>query len=654
MQSPRTLCISPVFLFSIFFLLPLSRPLQFKISRFNAGEKNILYEGDAVSFNEAIELNRADYSCRVGRATFAQPLHLWDPATGDLSDFTTHFSFTINTLNTSKYGSGFAFFLAPVDFRIPPNSAGGFLGLFNTTTFYSTSRNQIVSVEFDSTPNPEWDPPTEHVGINVNSIESITHMNWNVTLHGGNVGNAWITYHGATKKLSVFLTYEKNPVFHARANLSYDVDLRKMLPEFVSVGFSGATGTYQERHIIHSWEFNSTLSVNDPKRQLKAIWIVLLALFLGALISGAAVGWMVVHRRKRMTTKKLGGKMINFISINDDLDRGVGPKRFSYEELVSATNDFSNEGKLGQGGFGAVYRGFLSDLGVQVAVKRISRGSKQGRREYITEIKVISQLRHRNLVQLIGWCHERGEFLLVYEFMPNRSLDYHLFAEKSSVTWQTRYKIAVGLGSGLLYLHEEGEQCVVHRDIKTSNVMLDSSFNAKLGDFGLARLMDHELGPQTTDPAGTLGYLAPECISTGKASKESDVFSFGVVALEIGCGRKALELKDGEYMVRLVEWVWELYIGNRLLDAADKRLGMRFDEKQMELLLIVGLWCAHPDPGLRPSIKQVMKVLDFEADAPQLPNQFPFVVNRTPSFPPQFPILSSQSSISCSFISTGR
>lgn len=177
---------------------------------------------------------------------------------------------------------------------------------------------------------------------------------------------------------------------------------------------------------------------------------------------------------------------------------------------------------MGQGGFGAVYRGILIDLNMAVAVKKISRGSKQGKKEYKTEVKTCSQLRHRNLLQLIGLCHDRGEFMLVYEFMPNGSLDFHLVSKKSTgtpLTWTTRYKISLGLTSALLYLHEEWKRCAVHRDIKSSNIMPDTDFNVKLGDFGLALLVDHELGPRTTGLAGTLGYMAPEYISTGRAVK---------------------------------------------------------------------------------------------------------------------------------------
>ncbi|CAL8151015.1 unnamed protein product [Prunus armeniaca] len=179
--------------------------------------------------------------------------------------------------------------------------------------------------------------------------------------------------------------------------------------------------------------------------------------------------------------------------------------------------------------------------------------------------------------------------------MPNGSLDSHLFKEQSLLTWETRYKIAQGLASGLFYLHKEGEQCVLHRDIKSSNVMLDSNFIPKLGDFGLARLVDHGKQSQTTILAGTMGYMAPDYLNTGKAYKESDVYSFGVVALEIACGRKPIDPKYGSSQINMVEWVWELYGEDRVIEAADPKLCGDFVEKQMECLMIVGLWCAHPE-----------------------------------------------------------
>ncbi|XP_076950474.1 L-type lectin-domain containing receptor kinase IX.2-like [Bidens hawaiensis] len=317
----------------------------------------------------------------------------------------------------------------------------------------------------------------------------------------------------------------------------------------------------------------------------------------------------------------LGG-IAAFPSIDDDFDSRTGPRRYLLRDLIVATNNFSDANKLGQGGFGCVYKGYLSREDILVAVKKISQDSNQGKKEYMTEVKVISSLRHRNLVKIIGWCHDEAQFLLVYELIPNGSLDNYLFFKKCILTWDLRYIIAKGLASALLYLHEECEQYVIHRDIKASNIMLDSGFNAKLGDFGLARLVDHGLSLQSSMLAGTLGYMAPECVLTGKASKESDVYSFGVVALEIACGKKAIHTADDEYF-RLIEWVWGLYERSELLSGVDPMLNNEFNTKEVECLMMVGLWCSHPDRGLRPSIHQAIQVLKFEGALSNLPTKMP-------------------------------
>ncbi|PPD95214.1 hypothetical protein GOBAR_DD07753 [Gossypium barbadense] len=547
---------------SFLFLFPCVNSVHFKIPRFNPEATGILYEGDARPFVGYVEFNYISYLCRVGRVSYSRDVPIWDSRTNQVADFTTSFSFNIDTQGKtlSNYAAGLAFFLAPAGFDIPPNSAGGFLGLFNTTTSDS-SRNQIVLVEFDTYSNSEWDPPVQHIGINTNSIASAKYTPWNFSLYDGKTADAWISYNATAQILSVTLNYKNTSISKNNFTLSHHVDLKEILPEWVKVGISAATSHKSERHRLLSWEFSSK--------------------------------------------------------------RGAGPRRFSYNDLVVATNNFSNQRKLGEGGFGAVYKGYFNDSDTTVAVKKISRGSRQGRKEYITEIKIISRLRHRNLVQLLGWCHDGGEFLLVYDFMPNGSLDKHLFGKKTPINWPCRYKIARGLATALLYLHEEWEQCVVHRDIKSSNVMLDSSFNVKLGDFGLARLMDHELGPLTTGLAGTLGYMAPEYIRTGRASKASDVYSFGIVALEIATGRRSVDPIEENSQIGLVEWDWHLYGTGNLLSAVDERLHAEFDEEQIECLMIVGLWCAHPDSSLRPSIRQAIQVLDFDVALPNLPLEMP-------------------------------
>ncbi|KAF2325646.1 hypothetical protein GH714_031806 [Hevea brasiliensis] len=536
-------------------LLPLANSVYFNVDRFGPETTNVLYRGDAMQSVGVVELNsKYTYTCRVGWAVYAERVLLWDSNTGKLSDFTSHFSIIINTQGLAQYGHGLAFFLGPSGFEIPPNSAGGFLGLFNTSTMDSS--NQIVMVEFDSYPNEEWDPKplVEHVGINNSSLASAVYTPWNASFHSGDTADVRVTYNATTKNFSVFWTYLETSSPQENTSLFYIIDLMEVLPEWVTIGFSASTG---------------------------------------GTIVGILIAWR--RRRRKQTMARKDGEKRNSTAINEDLERRVGPRRFSYEDLVSATNNFSKERMLGKGGFGAVYKGYLIDMDLAIAVKKISRGLDRVKRSILP------------------------------------SLDDHLFGSKSTLTWAVRYKISLGLASALLYLHEEWEQCVVHRDVKSSNVMLDSNFNAKLGDFGLARLTDHELGPQTTGLAGTVGYLAPEYIRTRRASKESDVYSFGVVALEIASGKRAIDQIEQEHEMNLVEWIWELYGRGKLHLAADKKLRTDYEEQQVECLMIVGLWCAHPDHNLRPSIRQAIHVLNFEAAIPNLPAKMPMPIFRVPS-----------------------
>ncbi|GKC61932.1 L-type lectin-domain containing receptor kinase IX.1-like protein, partial [Tanacetum coccineum] len=534
------------------FFLPFSESIYFEITRFSADATNIHYTGDAVPSFGVIQLNQLDWQMRVGHAIYADPVQIWDSKSQKLSDFSTHFTFIVDTEGRSFYGDAFSFFLAPYGFQIPPNSAGAFLA--------DTLRMLGFLIML---------PPL----------------------------------------LSLSWRYVAENTSQDNNNRSYNVDLRQVLPEWVTIGFSGTTGINVERHILQYWEFsssfNTTQTREDSSKKLKLA--VGLAVLLGVVVAGGMVAYAIYWKIHRRSTRELLDTIPLTSLINDDLERGAGPKRFSFRDLALATNNFADDLKLGEGGFGCVYRGYLLREGIVVAVKKTSQGSKQGMKEYITEVKIISSLRHRNLVQLIGWCHDQTQFLLVYEFLPNASLDYYLFCKKSPLEWDVRYKIAMGLASALLYLHEECEQCVVHRDIKASNIMLDSGYNSKLGDFGLARFMDHELGFRTTGLAGTLGYMSPEYVTTGKASKESDVYSFGVVALEIACGRKVTDGVDPNSDLGLVHWVWDLLGKDELLSGVDLMLNNVFDEKEAECLMRVGLWCAHPDSRLRLSISQAIQ-----------------------------------------------
>jgi serine/threonine protein kinase len=222
----------------------------------------------------------------------------------------------------------------------------------------------------------------------------------------------------------------------------------------------------------------------------------------------------------------------------DDLEGlSKGPHKFSYKELKIATNSFNPQHLLGRGGFGSVYKGKLRDTGVMIAVKKIDQNSKQGGREFFAEVSIISRIKHRNLVQLQEWCCERGQLMIVYDYVPNKSLDKILFHDHEGkivdFTWDLCNNVLIGVASTLAYLHEEWEHCVVHRDVKPSNVMLDQDFNLCLGDFGFPRLITPTKNAQTTMLAGTIGYMAPELATTCVATTNSDVFRYGILALEV-------------------------------------------------------------------------------------------------------------------------
>ncbi|GKU98686.1 hypothetical protein SLEP1_g11658 [Rubroshorea leprosula] len=481
------------------------------------------------------------------------------------------------------------FFLAHVEFQIPPNSAGGFLGLFNTTTSYFPL-NKIVTVEFDTFNNPEWDPQDvqSHVGINNNTIASVVYTSWDASFHNEDITDVMVSYNSTTKNLSVSWSSQttKNPL--ENSSLSCQIDLAKVLPEWVTIAFSAATGQYVEQHTLRSWQFHSSLDSKETIRNLsiKIKIVVGTVVPVVVLLIGAFLASIIIKKRKKGKKK---AEAMNLTSINDDFEKGTGPNRFSYQDLASASNNFSQDRKLGEGGFDAVYKGYLANIDMLIVVKRISKRSKLGKKEYVTGVKIISQLSHWNLVQLIGWCHEK-----------------------------------------ILYLHEGWEQCILHRDIKSSNIMLDSNFNAKFGDFGLAKLMDHDVGQMTTGLAGTLGYMAPEYIRTRKASKESDVYSFGVVILEITTGRKSTDWMD-ESNVGMLEWVWDLYGKGRVLSGVDEKVQENFDERQADCLMIVGLWCIHPYSSSRPSIRQAIQVLNFEAPMPSFPPKMPVPIYCVPT-----------------------
>ncbi|KAK4551999.1 hypothetical protein RGQ29_032215, partial [Quercus rubra] len=306
----------------------------------------------------------------------------------------------------------------------------------------------------------------------------------------------------------------------------------------------------------------------------------------------------IIRERKRLQT-------------NDDeelLGIDVRPFTFSYAELKTATEEFNPANKLGEGGFGPVYKGTLID-GRVVAVKQLSAASHQGKNQFVTEIAIISAVQHRNLVKLYGCCVEANKRLLVYEYLENKSLDQALFGERSlNLSWSTRYNICLGVARGLAYLHEESRLRIVHRDVKAGNILLDSDLIPKISDFGLAKLYDDNKSHISTGLAGTIGYLAPEYAMRGHLTEKTDVFAFGIVALEIVSGRRNSDSSLEEEKMYLLEWAWQLHENNREVDLVDDRLS-EFNEEEVKQVMGVSFLCTQSSPTLRPSMSRVVAML---------------------------------------------
>jgi hypothetical protein len=326
-------------------------------------------------------------------------MHLWDKASGNLTDFTTHFSFVIDSQNNTNYADGLAFFLAPNGLTIPKDSAGGALGLASRDQVLNSTDNPFVAVEFDIFFNPDVDPPGVHVGIDINSIKSVANVSWlgaNISIFEGRTNEALISYN-STYDLSVLFTGLINNTT-VWQSLSYNIDLRDHLPEWVTIGFSATIGDFFAMHTIRTWNFTSTLEdtnvtkptvaespiprlnpAPNPRKNNRLGLAIGLGVGGSFLVGGFALFLFCLWKRKKSYTAE---DLAFDRCMDDEFQRGTGPKRFSFKELAHATNNFNDEEKLGQGGFGGVYRGFLQDINSFVAIKRVSKGSKQGIKEY--------------------------------------------------------------------------------------------------------------------------------------------------------------------------------------------------------------------------------------------------------------------------------
>ncbi|CAK9170367.1 unnamed protein product [Ilex paraguariensis] len=399
-------------------------------------------------------------------------------------------------------------------------------------------------------------------------------------------------------------------------DLSYN-NLSGPVPRFTSKRFNivgnpliCAKGSEQNCNGMTLMPMSMTLNSSQTERLQERPKSHKLALAFGSslgCICLLTVGFgMFLWRRQRH-------KQQTFFDANDMQHEEVSLgnlKRFQFRELQIATDNFSSKNILGKGGFGHVYKGYLQD-GTALAVKRLQDGSAMGGdRQFQTEVEMISLAVHRNLLRLYGFCMTATERLLVYPYMSNGSVASRLKA-KPVLDWCTRKRIALGAARGLLYLHEQCDPKIIHRDVKAANILLDDYCEAVVGDFGLAKLLDHQDSHVTTAVRGTVGHIAPEYLSTGQSSEKTDVFGFGILLLELITGQRALEFgKAANQKGAMLNWVKKIHQEKKLNELVDKDLKNNFDQIELEEMVQVALLCTQYLPGHRPKMSEVVRMLE--------------------------------------------
>ncbi|KAL4284723.1 hypothetical protein GQ457_16G023810 [Hibiscus cannabinus] len=620
-------------LFSCFFFFPVfaqTQPTNFIFNGFNGSESNFTLDHGASISRPAGALkltNKSRYT--IGHAFYSEPIQMPGDKSSSFS-FSTTFVLAIVPSSSGRGGYGLAFTLSPSK-QFPGAFAEHYMGIFNPENDGSPS-NHIFAVEFDTVNghNEGADSDGNHVGININSMDSTmsrpaayfidnTEEMEELVLESGDRIQAWIEYDGNFVNVTICPLNISKP---SKPLISYPIDLAPFVQNTAYVGFSASTGVKTSSHFILGWSFstNGTAPVLDisalpmapskektrPSYDHRVIGLIVALSTVTVLLLGILICFTLYKRNVKSE------------NLEDwELDC---PHRFRYKDLHAATKGFKQSEVTGVGGFAVVYKGVLPTTGTEVAVKKITQtqSSIQGVREFVAEIESLGRLRHKNLVYLQGWCKKKNDLLLIYDYIPNGSLYSLLFHPKQGfvLNWQQRFNIIKGIAAGLLYLHEEWELVVVHRDVKSSNVLIDADMNARLGDFGLARLYDHGTDWHTTNVVGTIGYIAPELARNGKASTSSDVFAFGVLLLEIVSGRKPVDSRN----FFLVDWVIECHQKGRILDAMDAKLNSSYVVEEVKLVLLLGLLCSHPKPEIRPSMRRIGRYLNGDEHLPAIDN----------------------------------
>ncbi|KAK1437915.1 hypothetical protein QVD17_03715 [Tagetes erecta] len=403
--------------------------------------------------------------------------------------------------------------------------------------------------------------------------------------------------------------------------------------ELVDIATNSSTGHDLFVRVHNSEIVNDTQEHTSIHIRKHLVAVVVAAAIVSVLLLLISVFGYLWRRKRLLRKERIKNELIGFDSMctaSGDGRNNAELVSFSLKSVLAATSSFSVKNMLGEGGFGPVYKGSLPGER-QVAVKRLSTRSSQGREEFLNELKLIAKLQHTNLVRLLGCCVEEDEKILMYEYMPNRSLDRFLFDPSESVhlDGSTRFKIIEGIAQGLLYLHKYSRLRVIHRDLKASNVLLDETMTPKISDFGLARIFGmNQIEDKTNRVVGTYGYMAPEYALHGRYSEKSDVFSFGVLLLEIVTGKRNSGSDCTEDAVTVSEWAWENWMEGRGVELIDPAMRDTCNPQQAVKCINIGLLCVQEIMDERPTMSEVVVMLSNETATVPLPKKPAFTIHK--------------------------
>lgn len=587
------------------------------------------------------ESQDTDIRHQAGRGIYSFPIRLLDPRTKAPASFETTFSFQLNnfTTNSSEQGgSGLTFIIVPDEFTV--GRPGPWLAMLNDAC---ENDYKAVAVEFDTRKNPEFgDPNDNHVGINLGTIVSAKVVNVSdvgVSLKDGFVHRAWINYDGPQRRMEIRLGLANQEDYPSKPIFSESLDLSPYLNEYMFVGFSASTGNHTQIHNILSWSFTSTSQAflhypssetcqgkillentteiettttttkkSSSKNETPQSFLIFVAAVALALV--VLLGFYFISRHRRNAAKS--NTSVEAERIDQRPRPPNKPRRFAFSELSSSTRSYSEIELLGSDSRGVYYRGKLPN-GSQVAVKRFSpqflntHGSD--RRRLLKEIKAIIHVRHPNLLLVRGWCQDNNEVMVVYDFVPNGSLDKWLFGA-GVLPWTRRFKVIKDVADGLTFLHHTKQ--LAHKNLKCSSVFLDVSFRAVLGDFGFVLM-------------GAESKMFESVVCVG-----ADVFEFGVLVLEVIAGRPRIEKneegeEEGKAEERnLLDFAWNLHETNEKVRLVDRRMGSLINLEQAIRVLEIGLLCTLNENKGRPSMEQVVEFLgNMEKPIPELPRTRP-------------------------------